>query len=257
MQEFHLEQGLIVPSDNVATIARKACVIEGVSRSRNALINGDTRQYDWDSGYTCHQLGSGCIVVQLPQPYMLDSMRLLLWDCDDRRYCYYIETSCDNTNWTMVCDKRKDPSQSWQIVKFPRRPVTFVKIVGTLNTANEVFHCVHFETPSQDARPVPVSSGSLSESSSSPSLSVVSPPPSTASPSSSRPTSASRTHQMVPSLMSANNPGASAVLNRGLSASMDVNLSRNLDVNQDLQDTPESERAERDNSSDSSENEKR
>lgn len=64
-----------VPSENVATIAKKACVIEGVSRSRNALINGDTRQYDWDSGYTCHQLGSGSIIVQLPQPYMLDSMR--------------------------------------------------------------------------------------------------------------------------------------------------------------------------------------
>jgi len=67
-----------VPSENVATIAKKACVIEGVSRSRNALINGDTRQYDWDSGYTCHQLGSGSVIVQLPQPYMLDSMRYLI-----------------------------------------------------------------------------------------------------------------------------------------------------------------------------------
>lgn len=66
---------LLVPVENVATIKNSACVIEGVSRSRNALINGDTRQYDWDSGYTCHQLGSGAIVVQLAQPYMISSMR--------------------------------------------------------------------------------------------------------------------------------------------------------------------------------------
>ena len=64
-----------VPMEHVATIQAKACVIEGVSRSRNALINGDTKNYDWDSGYTCHQLGSGAIVVQLAQPYVIGSMR--------------------------------------------------------------------------------------------------------------------------------------------------------------------------------------
>lgn len=64
-----------VPDRNVATIACGASVIEGVSRSRNALLNGDTSNYDWDSGYTCHQLGSGAIVIQLAQPYMLGSLR--------------------------------------------------------------------------------------------------------------------------------------------------------------------------------------
>ena len=64
-----------VPSSNVATIEAKALVIEGVSRSRNALIDGDVKDYDWDSGYTCHQLGSGAIVIQLAQPYIVDSMR--------------------------------------------------------------------------------------------------------------------------------------------------------------------------------------
>ena len=67
--------GLTVPMENVATIADCASVIEGVSRSRNALLNGDTKNYDWDSGYTCHQLGSGAIVVQLAQPYMIGSIR--------------------------------------------------------------------------------------------------------------------------------------------------------------------------------------
>lgn len=67
--------GFIIPTLNVATMDRSACVIEGVSRSRNALLNGQTSNYDWDIGYTCHQIGSGVILVQLGQPYIIDSMR--------------------------------------------------------------------------------------------------------------------------------------------------------------------------------------
>lgn len=127
-----------------------------VSRSRNALINGDTSKYDWDSGYTCHQLGNGAIVVQLAQPYRVDSMRLLLWDCDSRQYSYYVEVSVDQQNWNMVADKRNELCRSWQLLRFPRQPVVFVRIVGTHNTANEVFHCVHFECPAQCLEDVPV-----------------------------------------------------------------------------------------------------
>jgi BTB/POZ domain-containing protein 9 len=97
-----------VPTENVATKAASACVLDGVSRSRNALINGDTSNYDWDSGYTCHQLGSGSIVVQLAQPVIVASFRLLLWDCDGRTYSYYIETSTDQQTWTIVADKTKE-----------------------------------------------------------------------------------------------------------------------------------------------------
>ncbi|XP_078011517.1 BTB/POZ domain-containing protein 9 isoform X1 [Phascolarctos cinereus] len=200
---FTLEKGLIVPMENVATIADCASVIEGVSRSRNALLNGDTKNYDWDSGYTCHQLGSGAIVVQLAQPYMIGSIRilspcelaqpfckaiyriplpghlqamlpalrslppptriwtptpgtlgsdwLLLWDCDDRSYSYYIEVSTNQQQWTMVADKTKLPCKSWQSITFDKQPASFIRIVGTHNTANEVFHCVHFECPEQSS----------------------------------------------------------------------------------------------------------
>lgn len=60
-----LRNGLVAPQQNVATVEMSASVIEGVSRARNALLNGDIRNYDWDSGYTCHQLNSGDILVQL------------------------------------------------------------------------------------------------------------------------------------------------------------------------------------------------
>ena len=34
-------------------------------------------------------------------------------------------------------------------MEFPARPVVFFQVVGTHNTANEVFHAVHFESPAQ------------------------------------------------------------------------------------------------------------
>lgn len=37
--------------------------------------------------------------------------------------------------------------RSWQIVTFEALAVSFIRITGTHNTANEVFHCVHFECP--------------------------------------------------------------------------------------------------------------
>lgn len=146
---FTLDNGLLVPGENVATVSACASVVEGVSRSRNALLNGDTRNYDWDSGYTCHQLGSGAIVIQLAQPFSIGSMRLLLWDCDERSYSYYIEVSTNQQQWTKVVDRTRVACRSWQTLKFDKQPASFIRIVGTHNTANEVFHCVHFECPAQ------------------------------------------------------------------------------------------------------------
>nr|KAF6504082.1 BTB domain containing 9 [Rousettus aegyptiacus] len=121
---FTLEKGLIVPMENVATIADCA----------------------------------SAIVVQLAQPYMIGSIRLLLWDCDDRSYSYYVEVSTNQQQWTMVADRTKvsckcyhldgrrvrqrawgscHSEQSWQSVTFERQPASFIRIVGTHNTANE------------------------------------------------------------------------------------------------------------------------
>ncbi|KAJ8912844.1 hypothetical protein NQ315_007976 [Exocentrus adspersus] len=148
MEIPNMVNDIICPNYNVATVDKSAVVIEGVSRARNALLNGDTRHYDWDSGYTCHQLGSGAILIQLGQPYIISSLRLLLWDCDERSYSYYIESSTNVWEWEMVVDNTRENCKSWQVIKFPPRPVVFIRIVGTHNTENEVFHCVHFECPS-------------------------------------------------------------------------------------------------------------
>ena len=57
------------------------------------------------SAYT----GSGAIVVQLAQPFIVDSMRMLLWDCDERTYSYTVEVSVDNSKWVMIKDNSNVP----------------------------------------------------------------------------------------------------------------------------------------------------
>lgn len=144
--------GIVAPTKNIATLDRSAVVLEGVSRTRNALLNGDVKNYDWDSGYTCHQLGSGAITIQLGQPYYLSSCRILLWDCDERSYSFFIESSIDQKNWDVIVDKRNAQLKSWQHMTFTPRPIVYIRIVGTFNSVNEIFHIVHFETPSHDPK---------------------------------------------------------------------------------------------------------
>ena len=79
--------------------------------------------------------------------FILFYCRLLLWDCDERSYSYYIEVSNNERDWEVVWDRSKVPCRSWQTITFPRRPIVYIRITGTYNTANEVFHCVHFECP--------------------------------------------------------------------------------------------------------------
>ena len=69
--------------------------------------------------------------------------------------------SNNKSDWDMVWDRSKEACQSWQDISFPRRPVVFIRIVGTHNTANEVFHCVHFECPAVTnvVKPNPVEAG--------------------------------------------------------------------------------------------------
>uniref|UniRef100_A0A7E4V492 BTB domain-containing protein n=1 Tax=Panagrellus redivivus TaxID=6233 RepID=A0A7E4V492_PANRE len=136
---------LFIPHQNVSTIAKHAITVEG--SNGNAFIFGTFAEYDGGSGFTCHTIGTGCIMLQLPQPYLLDQMKLLLWDKDQRQYSYHIEVSTDKKQWTRIVEENL--VSSWREVNFNRQPVVFVKIVGTHNTANTDFHVVHIACQAQ------------------------------------------------------------------------------------------------------------
>merc|ERR1712157_297461 len=55
-------------------------------------------------------------------------------------------TQNDSSN-QMIIERRLVLCTSWQTIHFEQRPVCFVKITGTRNTVNEVFHLVYFEAP--------------------------------------------------------------------------------------------------------------
>ncbi|XP_063904232.1 BTB/POZ domain-containing protein 9-like [Zophobas morio] len=141
--------GIICPNYNVATLDKKAVVIKGENPS--ALLDGNARDYDGNKGFSYHFFDKGNLTIQLAQPYMISTMKLLLWDGDGRHYRYLVETSVNNSNWEIAVDLRNKDCRSWQNLLFKERAVVFIRITGTHNTdtGNTGFHVVHFECPSE------------------------------------------------------------------------------------------------------------
>ncbi|KAJ3643698.1 hypothetical protein Zmor_026394 [Zophobas morio] len=139
--------GIVCPTTNVATVDKKAIVVEGINGP--ALLDGITSNYN---NYTYHAVGSGSIVVQLAQPFMLSSMKLLLWNKDSRFYKYYVEISINKSEWIMIADHRNEENKSWQIIRFSERPVVYVRMTGTgaSSEAGNHLHLLHFECPASD-----------------------------------------------------------------------------------------------------------
>uniref|UniRef100_A0A7E4VK35 BACK domain-containing protein n=1 Tax=Panagrellus redivivus TaxID=6233 RepID=A0A7E4VK35_PANRE len=70
------ETNIVIPSANVALADKNAIVIQGHDfNGPNVMLNGCTS----DSTHTWHFIDDNPIIVQLPQPYLLDSMNLLLF----------------------------------------------------------------------------------------------------------------------------------------------------------------------------------
>ena len=92
---IHTSRPHTVPEENVATPQRDACTIEG--QVKDVLLNGDTENYSGEQGYTTHTITrdhSKGITVQLNHPYIINCIRMLLWDRDNRSYSYFVQVSC-------------------------------------------------------------------------------------------------------------------------------------------------------------------
>lgn len=101
-----------------------------------------------EKGYTRHSItdtGDQNIIVELGTISIINHIKILLWDRDVRSYSYYIEVSVNQSNWERVVDHTKYNCRSWQFLHFPSRAVRFIKLVGTHNTCNKVFHVVALE----------------------------------------------------------------------------------------------------------------
>ena len=74
-----------VPGENVAVPSKSAQVLQGEMRSN--LLDGNTGNYDMDRGFTRHPIddnsGQG-ILIKLGMQCIINHMRMLLWDKDQR-----------------------------------------------------------------------------------------------------------------------------------------------------------------------------
>ncbi|XP_029326935.1 BTB/POZ domain-containing protein 9 isoform X3 [Mus caroli] len=139
-------RGMLIPEENIATMKYGAQVVKGELKS--ALLDGDTQNYDLDHGFSRHPIDDDCrsgIEIKLGQPSIINHIRLLLWDRDSRSYSYFIEVSMDELDWIRVIDHSRYLCRSWQKLYFPARVCRYIRIVGTHNTVNKIFHIVAFE----------------------------------------------------------------------------------------------------------------
>ncbi|CAG2113642.1 unnamed protein product, partial [Medioppia subpectinata] len=139
-------RGCLLPEVNVACGRFNSQVLNGENRA--SLLDGDNHNYDMEKGFTRHHIdeasGQG-ILIQLGRQCIINHIRVLLWDKDMRAYSYYIEISMDQKDWLRVIDHTGYLCRSWQYLYFPARVAKYIRLVGTHNTLNRVFHVVAFE----------------------------------------------------------------------------------------------------------------
>ena len=122
---FNIFTSFIFPSDPEENVALTTCGAQVIcGELRSALVDGDSKSYDLDRGFSRHPIdGSEAqtqgIVVCLRHPHLINAMRLLLWDRDQRSYSFYIEVSMNDKDYVTVVDHRQFLCRSWQHLRFP------------------------------------------------------------------------------------------------------------------------------------------
>ncbi|XP_063904304.1 BTB/POZ domain-containing protein 9-like [Zophobas morio] len=140
-----MRNDIICPNYNVATVDKKAIVIEGEGECLSDLFDGSL-----DRTNCYHKIDHGHITIQLAQPYMISTMRFLLDDCSDaRHYNYLVETSINYSDWEIAVDRRNENCSLWQNLHFEERAVVFIRITGTYDSLLDDFLMSHFECPSE------------------------------------------------------------------------------------------------------------
>jgi hypothetical protein len=117
-----------------------------------ALIDGNYTDYGPGTGYATtiwQNDPKPFFTVTLKDSFTIDSIRILLWDRDDRYYRYKLEVCPDDKGaaWVLVADHTAEAEQrrSWQVVRFKPQPVRLIRLTGTYNSSNSGFHVVELQ----------------------------------------------------------------------------------------------------------------
>ena len=86
----------VVPEENLAHPSHGTQVLQGEMRS--ALLDGDSKNYDMERGYTRHAInedGDQGILIKLGTEAILNHFKMLLWDKDPRYFKFDIMLDCN------------------------------------------------------------------------------------------------------------------------------------------------------------------
>ncbi|XP_003745990.1 BTB/POZ domain-containing protein 9-like [Galendromus occidentalis] len=143
-QDWNSCKGYYAPAENVATVSLGAAVIE-CWRGNDEMIGGKSKDELAGTGRTEHIIGGRPIIVQLSQPYAVNSISMVLPQEDSHDFSYIVEVSSDRKKWTRVIHRSRDRCTSLQRLKFATVPVSFIKICGTASSGSKVFSCSEFK----------------------------------------------------------------------------------------------------------------
>ena len=106
---------------------------------REALLDVGKPPYDLEKGYSRHVImeGDQGIIIKLQKPSIINTIKLLLWDLDNRSYSYKIEYSIDHEDWTCIVDYSSYFCRSSQLIHF--QPIVAKYVLFTTVTSLFVF----------------------------------------------------------------------------------------------------------------------
>mmetsp|Transcript_56832 Transcript_56832/g.94522 ORF Transcript_56832/g.94522 Transcript_56832/m.94522 type:complete len:159 (-) Transcript_56832:28-504(-) len=108
----------------------------------NVMLRTNWTEYNGSTGYTFAN-SHVPIQVNFRMAYVVNTLKFLLWDQDNRTYDYKIEVSKDEKAWYTVCNVKD--KQSWQEVQIDARPIKHVRLIGTGGKNNHSqLHIVKF-----------------------------------------------------------------------------------------------------------------
>jgi len=127
-------------------VALKKKIIEQRDwRRPEEVTNGNIINYDSDNGFSDCSFPA-TLTIDLEASYNLHTVRMFLWDLDDRRYKYRFLTSIDRKNWSVHYDTQQEGFNGWQCFEFSnKKDVRFIRVDALHNTANAGFHIIQIE----------------------------------------------------------------------------------------------------------------
>ena len=106
---------------------------------QEALLDVGKPPYDLEKGYSRHVIveGDQGIIIRLQKPSIINTIKLLLWDLDNRSYSYKIEYSMNNKDWTCIVDYSGYFCRSSQLIHF--QPIVTKYVLFTIMALLFVF----------------------------------------------------------------------------------------------------------------------